>query len=570
MMSAEDNRNLLIATILALIIVAGFQYFVVRPQAEAMRQQLAAQQADQAAAQAASPADNPTAKLPRDEALALGERVPLATPRLTGSINLTGGQLDDVTLKDYHLTPDTSSPPITLLSPQRSTQAYYVAFGWLMEGHKTPDDKTLWQASGDRLTPESPVTLTWNNGQGLVFERRYAVDENYLVTVTQTVRNTSGGAVGVYAYGLINRRDHLVLDQDKTLSVGIHTGGLGVFDGNLEQYDFEDLQEDGPVRTTATDGWVGFADKYWLVALLPGAVAPQTLTHTFKYEARADQDSVFQADILSPLTTLASGSEMATTTHVYVGAKEVEVLDAYSRSLNVEHLDKSVDFGWFYIIAKPLFVVLYWIYELVGQMWLAIVLLTILIRGVLLYPLNQKSYRSMQKMRDVGPKMQKLKERYPDDPMARNQAMMELYRKEKINPMSGCLPLLIQIPVFFALYKVFLVVIEMRHAPFFGWINDLSAPDPTNVFTLFGLIPIDMPPILQVGVWPIIMGVTMYLQQRYSPKPQDPIQARMFTAMPIIFTFLLAKFPVALVIYYSLSNLLSLLQQWLLRHHVTH
>jgi len=414
----------------------------------------------------------------------------------------------------------------------------------------------VWKADRDVLAPNEPVTLSWNNGQGLVFYRRFALDENYMFTVTQRVENKSAQPVTLYSYGLISRSG-----TPKTLGYYIlHEGPLGVLDGTLDEVKYADLREKGVIEKQSTGGWIGITDKYWLVALVPDQKTK--IKARFDY-AKTNGLDKYQVDFLGPETTIPAGGEAHVTNRLFAGAKEVRLLDSYAKNLGIDRFDLAVDFGWFYFLTKPIFYVLNYFNAVLGNFGLAILLLTVLIKGAF-FPLANKSYRAMSKMKKLQPEMLRLRERFKEDRARLNQEMMALYKKEKVNPTAGCLPIVIQIPVFFALYKVLFVTIEMRHAPFFGWIRDLSAPDPLLVSNLFGLIPWDPPQLLHVGVWPLIMGITMYLQQKLNPQPPDPTQAKIFLALPVVFTFLLARFPAGLVIYWAWNNTLSIAQQWLI------
>jgi YidC/Oxa1 family membrane protein insertase len=484
-------------------------------------------------------------------------RVSIQSPRLHGSLSLIGGRIDDLTMSDYHEELDKSSPAIVLLSPSGSKNAYFVDYGWVGEGITLPGAKTLWSASSQTLSAEKPVTLSWDNGQGLIFKRNFAIDENYMFTVTQSVENKSGSPVTLHPYALTSRHG---LPEITGFYI-LHEGLLGVFDETLQEVDYDDMQETHSVQNPTTGGWLGITDKYWLIALIPDQTTPVTTRFSYRNDNSLEK---FQADFLGAPVTIAAGTSGTVTSHLFAGAKEVKLLDNYETELGVARFDLAIDFGWFYFLTKPIFYTLIYINEHVGNFGVAILLLTVLIK-LLFFPLANKSYKSMAKMKKLQPEMVKLRERFGEDKNKLNQEMMSLYKREKANPASGCLPMLVQIPVFFSLYKVLFVTIEMRHAPFFGWIQDLSAPDPTNVFNLFGLIPWDpatvLPEFLLVGVWPLVMGLTMFLQQKLNPQPADPVQAKIFMFLPIMFTFLLARFPAGLVVYWAWNNLLSIIQQ---------
>ncbi len=501
----------------------------------------------------------PGATLPqtREAALQSSPRVRIEGPRLHGSISTRGALIDDVTMPEYRVTVDPGSPAVTILSPPGTESAYYAEFGW---APATPDvavpgADTVWTASGGPMAPDRPVTLSWDNGQGLVFERKLEIDRDYMLTITQSVRNESGAAVTLHPYGLISRTG-----KPKTQGFYVlHEGPVGVLGGTLKEHGYDDLTEK-PIEAASTGGWLGFTDKYWLVALIPDQQAESKTK--FSHATRDGKDR-YQADYLRPGLTVAPGETKQVTDRLFAGAKETLLLDRYEKDLGIARFDLAVDWGWFYFLTKPIFYALHWLRGVVGNFGIAILMLTVVIKG-LFFPLANKSYRAMSGMKKLQPEMLKLRERFGDDKQRMNQELMALYKKEKINPAAGCLPIVIQIPVFFALYKVLVISIEMRHAPFYGWIADLSAPDPTNIFNLFGLIPFDPPHFLHLGVWPLLMGVTMFLQMKLNPQPADPVQAKVFMLMPIIFTVMLAGFPAGLVIYWAWNNLLSIAQQWLI------
>jgi YidC/Oxa1 family membrane protein insertase len=575
----SDQRNLILAIVLSAIILIGWEQMFgskppptppatqqttqapSAPPGEAPRAPTAPSAAGQAA-KAPEPAAAPTGEA-RAAALAAAPRVDFSTPSLRGSISLQGARLDDLTLVKYRETTDPNSPDITLLSPAVGPGAYYAEFGWVSAADAkvpVPGPDSRWTADGDHLSPDKPVTLTWDNGQGLRFTRTYAVDDVYMFAVTQKVENTGGQPVTLFPYALISRwgTPHT---QDIYI---LHEGPLGVLDGTLKEEKYKALREDQhAVEIKSKGGWLGITDKYWLTALVPD--------QKMQIDARMSWHSVdhvdrYQTDWLGPAEVIDPGKSAETTSHFFAGAKEVSRLDGYSSQLGVPRFDLAIDFGWFYFLTKPFFYFLRFIHSQVPNFGIAIMIFTIVIKG-LFFPIANKSYKAMNKMKKLQPEIKKLQERFGEDKARLNQEMMALYKREKANPLSGCLPIVIQIPVFFALYKVLYVTIEMRQAPFFGWIKDLSAPDPTDILNLFGLIPWEPPPFLlfmHIGVWPLVMGVTMFLQQKMNPAPADPIQAKIFNFLPIIFTFMLASFPAGLVIYWAWSNLLSILQQWLI------
>jgi YidC/Oxa1 family membrane protein insertase len=501
----------------------------------------------------AVPADDRTAALKRSP------RVVIDAPRIKGSIALVGGHIDDVSLVEYRETIEPGSPEIVILNPSGLPNAYFAQFGWISAtaAVPAPDANTPWQTDGKVLAPGRPVTLSWDNGAGLAFEHTYAVDENYMFTVTQRVENTGLKPVTLFPYGLISRSG-----TPPTLGFFIlHEGLLGVFDGTLNEVDYDDLQEERLIEVSTTGGWIGITDKYWLAALIPDQGMP--VKSRFSYDAPPGGIEKYQTDFLGAAQTVPAGGTIEVQSRFFAGAKRAQLLDHYAEQDGVERFDLAIDWGWFAFLTKPIFYALEYFNRLLGNFGLAILLLTVLIK-LAFFPLANKSYRAMAKMKKVQPEMKVLQERFKEDRARLNQEMMALYKREKANPAAGCLPIIIQIPVFFALYKVLFVSIEMRHAPFYGWIHDLSAPDPTSVFTFFGLLPFDLPQLLQVGAWPLIMGLSMYLQQKINPQPPDPVQAKIFLALPVVFTFFLAQFPAGLVIYWAWNNLLSITQQWVI------
>jgi YidC/Oxa1 family membrane protein insertase len=589
-----DNRNTILAVILSGLVLIAWQYFYNIPQ---MEKQRAAQQA-QAELQknaATQPADNSSATntppqagsapapttapaagggpvVDRDTAIAATPRVKIETPTLIGSISLKGARIDDLSLVKYRETVDPNSPPIELFAPSNTASPYYSEFGWVPAAGSTvrlPNQDTTWQQeSSGSLTPSSPLVLKYDNGEGLVFHRTIAVDDHYLFTVRDEVTNTGNAPVTLYPYALISRGGTPPVSGYSILHEGF-IGYLG--DQGLQELTYKKVDEQAVPFTNVTNAWLGITDKYWAAALLPDT--NQTLMQA--HFSTGGTQKRYQADYLLPAQTINIGGTGSANARVFAGAKEASVvglnfplagLGGYNQQLGLNHFDLLIDWGHFYFITKPMFLALDFFYHLVGNFGIAILLVTVIVK-LLFFPLANKSYASMAKMKSVQPQLQALKERYPDDKVKQQQEMMEIYKKEKINPIAGCLPIAIQIPVFFSLYKVLFVTIEMRHAPFYGWIKDLSAPDPTNLFTLFGLLhydPTQLPLFghyLALGIWPLIMGVTMWFQMKLNPTPPDPTQQLIFGWMPVIFTFMLAGFPAGLVIYWAWNNTLSVLQQ---------
>ncbi len=585
-----DSKNTILAIALSALVLIGWQYFFALPQEKARQEQLQQQQqlkqtaqqpgqqapaqggtqgAPQAVPQGAAPQvpgtlGAPSASVSRADALAASPRVPIKTGSLEGSIALKGGRIDDLALIKFRETVDPKSPPIFLLSPSGTADPFYAEFGWANAAGVSlmlPGANTVWKQVGSgTLTVTNPVTLSYDNGAGLEFRRTIAVDDKYVFTLKDEVVNKGTAPVSLFPYGLISRHG-----TPHTLGYYIlHEGLIGVLgDKGLQEYTYGSVDDKKTVNFDVTNGWLGITDKYWAATLLPDTNAH--LKARFS-TGMLGTLKTYQADYLLDGVTIAPGATGTADARLFAGAKEVQVINDYEKRLNLNRFDLMIDWGWFYFITKPLFMAIDWLYRLVGNFGVAILLVTVLIK-IAFFPLANKSYASMAKMKAVQPQMLALRARYPDDKVKQQQELMELYKKEKINPLAGCLPIAVQIPVFFSLYKVLFVTLEMRHAPFFGWIKDLSAPDPTNLFNLFGLLPFDpsilpvVGPFLHLGIWPLIMGVTMWLQMKLNPTPPDPTQAMIFNWMPLIFTFMLATFPAGLVIYWAWNNSLSVLQQ---------
>jgi YidC/Oxa1 family membrane protein insertase len=586
-----DNRNTILAVILSGIVLVAWQYFYNVPQMEKQRAQTQIQTELAKPSPQASPGSTapqagstPSANAPgntqpaaavvsRDAAIAASPRIKIETPSLTGSIALKGARIDDLSLVKFRDTVNPASPPIMLYSPSNTASPYYAEFGWVPASGSTariPDQNTVWQQEGSgALSPSNPVILKYDNGDGLTFRRTISIDDRYLFTIRDDVSNIGTAPVTLYPFALISRHGTPEVSGYYILHEGL-IGYLGA-DG-LQEYGYKKIDDAKSVAFNVTDGWLGMTDKYWASALLPDTTA--------KLQARFSSNLVgakrtYQTDYLQDAQTIAIGGTGSANARLFAGAKEASVvginfpfagLGGYNKQLGLNHFDLLIDWGWFYFITKPMFLALDWFYHLVGNFGVAILLVTVLVK-LLFFPLANKSYASMAKMKSVQPQLAALKERYPDDRQKQQTEMMEIYKKEKINPIAGCLPVVVQIPVFFSLYKVLFVTIEMRHAPFYGWIKDLSAPDPTNLFNLFGLFSFDPTQLplfghyLALGIWPIIMGITMWFQMKLNPTPPDPTQQMIFAWMPLIFTFMLAGFPAGLVIYWAWNNTLSVLQQ---------
>ncbi|HVW93420.1 MAG TPA: membrane protein insertase YidC [Devosia sp.] len=580
----NDTRNVILAIVLSIIVLFGWQYFIAGPAADraAKQAQLAQQQqSQQAATPAASTANGAAPVTPdatnnqafatRAQAIAATPRLKIDTPALAGSINLTGARLDDLELKNYHVDISDQSPLVTLLTPATAPDSYFVEQGWIpAQGAnvKVPDGDSVWTVDGGAtaLTPNAPVTLSWDNGAGLVFHRTFEVDQNYLFTVTQSVDNKTNAPVSLLPYAQVTRHGTPVGDNVNGLI--LHEGGVGFLtEKNVVNYKYGDLQKDQQDDLNSTGGWLGFTDKYWSATVIP---APQTpIAARFSWSKPANLD-VYKASFVDKgAVTVAPGASASNKSYVYAGAKVESVIGAVQDKYGFDHFEYMIDWGWFSFLTHPMFKLIQLLHGLLGNFGLAILAVTVLIKLVL-FPLASRSYASMGAMRRVQPEIKAMQEKYKDDRAGLQQATMELYKREKINPLAGCWPIFIQIPVFYSLYTVLYITIEMRHAPFFGWIQDLAAPDPTNIFTLFGLIPWhpELVPVvghfLTIGVWPLIMGITMWLQMKLNPPPPDPTQAAVFQIMPVIFTFTLGTFPAGLVIYWAWNNTLSIIQQYVI------
>ncbi len=485
-------------------------------------------------------------------------KVTIESPEMEGALALQGGRINYLKLKEYDETLEEGSPSVVLLQPS-GVESYFIEFGWLpaegTSGVKLPNSKTVWKADSDALTADKPVTLSWDNGQGVRFESKITLEGAYLFKVQQRVINSSANSLELVPYGFINRTFEGAVSE----LIILHEGPIGVVDGALTEIAYDTLIDDGPERFANTEGWVGITDKYWLTALIPHE--GESFTGNFKGYTTSNGYHRYQADFLGKSRVVGAGTSDSYESLVFAGAKKLELLDNYGEEYNIPLFDRAVDFGFLYILTKPIFKALTFLYGIVGDFGLAIILLTIGIK-LLMYPLANKSYVSMNEMKRLQPKLKELKERHGNDKMRFQQEMMQLYKKEKINPAAGCLPLFIQIPVFFALYKVLFVTIEMRHAPFYGLIEDLSAKDPSNIFTLFGLIDWMPPEVMHLGILAILMATTMWVQQQLNPKPTDPMQAKVMGWLPWIFMVILASFPAGLLLYWVSSNLLSIAQQW--------
>ncbi|NOZ33140.1 MAG: membrane protein insertase YidC [Alphaproteobacteria bacterium] len=590
----SDTRNMILAVVLSMIVLFGWQFFVAGPQMQQAQEQAEARAASEEAANQSALA-TPNLATPnlatsgggetpvvgvqpgpatgtREQLVATAERIAISTPSLSGSINLLGGRIDDLRLNKYRETTDPESDIITLFSPLGSPTPYFAEQGWIGAGgarEGLPTSETVWEVTGNRtLAPDRPVTLRYDNGEGLRFARKISLDENYLFTIEQTVSNDTSGDVALFPYSLVSRHE---TPQVSGFFI-LHEGLIGVLGTkNLIETSYKDIRDKVQDDVESTGGWLGITDKYWAAAVIPDVGT--NINARFGYSLEGGQDTYQTSYVEQNPVVVQAGSVGGTKSYLYAGAKVEAVIDGYEKTLGIDRLELLIDWGWFQIITRPLFYLIRALNSVLGNFGLAILAVTVLIKAALFWFAN-KSYASMAGMKKVQPEMKAIQEQYKDDRATQQQKTMELYKREKINPLSGCWPILIQIPIFFSLYKVLFVTIEMRQAPFFGWIQDLAAPDPTTVFNLFGLLPYDptvvplIGPFLALGVWPLIMGVTMFLQMRLNPPPADPTSQMIFAWMPVIFTFMLASFPAGLVIYWAWNNFLSMIQQYaIMRRH---
>lgn len=560
-----EQKNLVLAIAASMLILIGFHYFYEGPKQKEIIEKIDAGEvvSNQPVQQQAPPPATKHEIVDRKIATTADGRIRINTPNLQGSINLNGAVIDDLTLTKYRETTDENSETVKLLSPNNTKESYFVQIGWQTIEGTWPAADAAWQTTDAELGVNKPVKLTYQNGNGLQIERTISVDENYMFAVADKVTNVSDRPITMTPYSVINRNH----EPEVSGYMILHEGMVGVWDGkDLEEFDYSDVVDDKRIERSSTGGWMGITDKYWLVALVPNQSSPiQAFFEATPGDQATSRPIHYGAGYRGAAIKLEPGKSHQHTQHVFAGAKILRMLDAYEQKLGFNNFDKAIDFGWFYFITKPVFYLLEWLNKLLGNFGLAILVMTVLFK-LAMFPMANKSYRSMSRMKKFQPRIQQIKERYGNDKMAMNQAMMDLYQKEKVNPMSGCLPMIIQAPIFFCLYKVLFVTIEMRHAPFYGWIDDLSQPDPTSLLNLFGLIPIDLPSFLHIGLWPILMGLSMWVQQKLNPQPADPMQAKMFLFMPIMMVFLFSSFPAGLVIYWFWSNILSIIQQKAIMH----
>ncbi len=556
-----DAKNVLMAIVLSTLVLVFWATFFEPPPVEKQiveNQITKSEESSSPSEESSSPSIEEvesSKKIERSEAIASVSRVKMENKNIKGSISLEGAIIDDITFKNYKVSLD-SDQNVILLNPKSSLKGYYIGTGWGTSGNeklKLPLDNTIWKVKGNNLlAPNKPIVLEWDNNEGLIFTKKIELDDEFLFKITQNIKNISDKSYKFYPYAQITRN----YKPDVIPIYILHEGFIGMFDDELKEEDYKDIEEE-KFTIDSSKGWLGITDKYWLTAIVPEKgkkFKSEFLSSGGKYKANF---------IIKEPTVLKPNSTITNKINAFVAAKEVAVIDGYAKNLHIEKFDLAIDWGWFYFITKPLFFVIEYFFKLTGNFGVAIIILTALVR-LAFFPLANYSFRSMAKMKILQPEMIRLKELHKEDKTKLQQEMMALYKREKVNPVSGCLPVLIQIPFFFAVYKMLYVTIEMRQQPFFGWIQDLSARDPTSIFNLFGLIPWDPPTFLMIGVWPILMGLTMYLQQKLNPTPPDPMQAKIFMFLPIFLTIILAPFPSGLVVYWTISNVLTIAQQWVI------
>ena len=589
-MNPQNNKNLILATSLSVIIMISWTWFYEKPRLEKISLQHQIEQSNQGSKdekisdkiveENSNPAipnvekltteveknvnpeeknDISTSFKTRKEIIekTIDERIKIETKSLHGSINLKGAKFDDLTLAKYFKNPD-KKDEVILFSPIESKERYFADFGFASSDSnvETPKPDTIWQANNKKLTPKNPVILSWTNSKNIEFQIKISIDENYLFTIQQKIINNSFENIAVAPFARINR---LLNDQQKAAYI-LHEGAIGAFNGILSEKTYEDLVKEKSQKFSdkgESGSWLGITDKYWLSSIIPDRkiAFEGNFFHNYK-----NKNNFYNVDFIGQEITIASNEQLNLEHHLFAGAKKVKILDDYSKKLELKLFDRAIDFGWFYFLTKPFFFVIEFLYKIFGNFGLAILGMTVIVK-LALFPMANKSYSAIAKLKKIQPKIEALREKYKDDKLALNREMMEFYKREKINPAAGCLPILIQIPVFFALYKVFYVTLDMRHSPFYGWIKDLSAPDPTTILNLFGLLPFEISSSFNLGIWPILMGATMVIQQKLSPPPADPTQAKILKFMPYGLTIVLAAFPAGLVIYWTWSNSLSILQQ---------
>ena len=558
----ENQKNLFLAIVISMAIIFGFQLLVPQPERAPVSDE---QTFEENSVELNIQNTNTQIIINRDEVISSSGRVFFDNGKIKGSINLEGGFIDDLVLEEFRETLDPTSDLIEFLNPLGSQDAYYLDTGWVSSDStlELPSNKSIWKTDKTSMGVDDPVKLFWTNSQGITFEKIISLDENYLFNVDQRVINNSDRSFDLFPFGLSKRQG---IPEMQNFFI-LHEGPISITDGVLEEYDYDDLKENKKIKHTSIGGWIGITDKYWQTAIIPNQNEPIHQTYSYSFAENVDN---FQTDIVGEKIAVSNGASISHNFKLFAGPKIVSVIDTYMEEYGIQEFDRSVDFGWFYFLTKPIFNVLQFVFGYVGNFGWSIIAFTILMR-ICFFPLAQQSFKSMAKMKKLGPEMQRLKEQYGDDRAGMQKEMMALYKREKANPIAGCLPILLQIPVFFALYKVLFVTIEMRHAPFIGWIHDLSAPDPLGLLTAFGFFDWNVPGILQlfnIGIWPILMGISMFLQQKLNPAPVDKMQAKIFMFLPIVFTFVLGGFAAGLVIYWTTNNVLSMAQQYVIQRKI--
>jgi YidC/Oxa1 family membrane protein insertase len=558
----ENQKNLFLAIVISMAIIFGFQLLVPQPERAPISEE---QTFEENSVELSIQNTNTQIVINRDEVISSSGRVIFDNGKIKGSINLEGGFIDDLVLEEFRETLDPTSDLIEFLNPLGSQDAYYLDTGWVSSDStlELPNNKSIWETDKTSMGVDDPVKLFWTNSQGITFEKIISLDENYLFNVDQRVINNSDRSFDLFPFGLSKRQG---IPEMQNFFI-LHEGPISITDGVLEEYDYDDLKENKKIKHTSIGGWIGITDKYWQTAIIPNQNEPIHQTYSYSFAENVDN---FQTDIVGEKIAVSNGASISHNFKLFAGPKIVSVIDTYMEEYGIQEFDRSVDFGWFYFLTKPIFNVLQFVFGYVGNFGWSIIAFTILMR-ICFFPLAQQSFKSMAKMKKLGPEMQRLKEQYGDDRAGMQKEMMALYKREKANPIAGCLPILLQIPVFFALYKVLFVTIEMRHAPFIGWIHDLSAPDPLGLLTAFGFFDWNVPGILQlfnIGIWPILMGISMFLQQKLNPAPVDKMQAKIFMFLPIVFTFVLGGFAAGLVIYWTTNNVLSMAQQYVIQRKI--
>ena len=558
----ENQKNLFLAIVISMAIIFGFQLLVPQPEKAPISEE---QTFEENSVELSIQNTDTQIVINRDEVISSSGRVVFDNGKIKGSINLEGGFIDDLVLEEFRETLDPTSDLIEFLNPLGSQDAYYLDTGWVSSDStlELPSNKSIWKTDKTSMGVDDPVKLFWTNSQGITFEKIISLDENYLFNVDQRVVNNSDKSFDLFPFGLSKRQG---IPEMQNFFI-LHEGPISITDGVLEEYDYDDLKENKKIKHTSIGGWIGITDKYWQTAIIPNQNEPIHQTYSYSFAENVDN---FQTDIVGEKIAVSNGASISHNFKLFAGPKIVSVIDTYMEEYGIQEFDRSVDFGWFYFLTKPIFNVLQFVFGYVGNFGWSIIAFTILMR-ICFFPLAQQSFKSMAKMKKLGPEMQRLKEQYGDDRAGMQKEMMALYKREKANPIAGCLPILLQIPVFFALYKVLFVTIEMRHAPFIGWIHDLSAPDPLGLLTAFGFFDWNVPGILQlfnIGIWPILMGISMFLQQKLNPAPVDKMQAKIFMFLPIVFTFVLGGFAAGLVIYWTTNNVLSMAQQYVIQRKI--